>query len=252
VPSSGSVPTSGARTFAWCGAALFAASLLYFLYTYLVTFGETSYSGPATWPVVWDVAAFSVFALHHSACARTGLKDWIRRFAGPGERSIYVWISSLLFIIVCACWKPIPGTAWRVDGAAVWALRVVQVFGVWLTLKSAAMIDILELAGVRQSSGSDSDRARQADGADGANGTSTEFKTSGPYGWVRHPIYAGWLLLVFSATTMTMTRLVFAATSTAYLLIAIPFEERSLVSETEGRYRTYMRLVRWRLVPGLF
>jgi protein-S-isoprenylcysteine O-methyltransferase Ste14 len=79
-----------------------------------------------------------------------------------------------------------------------------------------------------------------------------EFKTRGPYGWVRHPIYSGWFLIVFAVPVMTLTRLVFAVTSSAYLLIAIPFEERSLRRSSRGTYDQYMREVRWRLVPRLF
>jgi methanethiol S-methyltransferase len=51
---------------------------------------------------------------------------------------------------------------------------------------------------------------------------------------------------------MTMTRLVFAITSSVYLLIAIPFEERSLRHSSGGAYEQYMRKVPWRLVPRLF
>lgn len=80
----------------------------------------------------------------------------------------------------------------------------------------------------------------------------TEFKTTGPYGLVRHPIYLGWFLMVFGVPVMTGTRLVFAIVSCAYLLIAIPLEERTLQRTTGGRYEDYMRLVRWKLVPGVY
>ena len=51
---------------------------------------------------------------------------------------------------------------------------------------------------------------------------------------------------------MTMTRLVFAVTSSVYLLIAIPFEERSLRHSTDGAYDRYVAKVRWKIVPGLY
>ena len=74
----------------------------------------------------------------------------------------------------------------------------------------------------------------------------------GPYRWVRHPIYLGWLLLVFGVPHMTATRLAFAAISSAYLVVAIPFEERSLVETFGDEYRRYQQAVRWRLVPGVW
>ena len=68
---------------------------------------------------------------------------------------------------------------------------------------------------------------------------------------MRHPIYLGWILLVFGVGTMTMTRLVFAAVSTVYLLIAIPFEERTLRAHS-GAYDDYIRRVPWKLIPRIY
>ena len=51
---------------------------------------------------------------------------------------------------------------------------------------------------------------------------------------------------------MTSTRLLFAVVSVAYLVIAIPFEERSLVESFGEPYRAYRRQVRWRMVPGVY
>ena len=56
-----------------------------------------------------------------------------------------------------------------------------------------------------------------------------EFSATGPFAIVRHPIYLGWLLIVFATPVMTMSQLLFAVTSTIYLIAAIPFEEASLV-----------------------
>jgi protein-S-isoprenylcysteine O-methyltransferase Ste14 len=40
--------------------------------------------------------------------------------------------------------------------------------------------------------------------------------------------------------------------SSAYLLIAIPFEERSIRAASSGAYDAYARHVRWKLIPGLY
>ncbi len=78
------------------------------------------------------------------------------------------------------------------------------------------------------------------------------FKVVGPYGWVRHPIYLGWMLMVFGTPAMTATRLAFAVISSAYLVIAIWWEERSLVEVFGERYRRYQRDVRWRMIPFVY
>ena len=226
---------------AWAGAALFAASLLYFLFSYVVTFGEIT-SGPVHLAAVaTNVTLFSVFALHHSLFARERVRAWMARTVPAAlERSVYVWVASLMLVAVCLLWQPVAGVAWQVTGPAVWLLYVVQIAGGWLTLRSATAIDVWDLAGVRQTQGRPEGRPE-----------SMAFKTDGPYGWVRHPIYLGWFLLVLPVATMTMTRLLFAVVSCAYLVLAIPLEERSLRRTAGAAYDDYMRKVRWKLLPYL-
>jgi protein-S-isoprenylcysteine O-methyltransferase Ste14 len=230
------------RAFAWGGAALFAASLAYFLYTYAVTFGEIASGEPGALPVFTDIALFSVFALHHSVFARNRVRAFVRaRVPTQLERSVYVWVASLMLIGVCYGWRAIPGVLWQVQAPWSWATLGVQMSGAWLTLRSAAVIDGLELAGVRQVSTPNAQLP-----------TPNEFRAEGPYGWVRHPIYLGWILIVFGVATMTMTRLVFAAVSTVYLLIAIPLEERTLRANSGGAYDHYVRRVPWKLLPRVY
>ena len=227
-----------ARAFAWSGALLFLLSLAYFLYTYMVTFAAAATGGNTARALTWNVVLFTLFACHHSVFARERVRAAVTRALPPGtERSFYVWIASLLFIAVCALWQPVPGVAWDVDGPARWLLWALQAAGVWLTLRSAAILDIRELAGLTSPN-----RPTRP----------TEYRSSGPYGWVRHPIYSGWFLLVFAVSPMTMTRLTFAVVSCAYLLIAIPLEERSMRASTPGAYERYMQRVKWRLCPGVY
>jgi len=232
-------PPIFARLVAWLGAALFFVSLAYFLLSYVTTFGVPAAGGDLADAVTWNVSLFTLFAVHHSVFARERVRRWLVRAVPPElERSFYVWIASLMFIAVCALWSPVPGTAWQAGGMVLWGLRLLQGAGIWLTLRSAAILDIRELAGIRRSEG------LQASGS--------EFKTTGPSGWVRHPIYSGWFLVVFAASPMTMTRLVFAVVSCGYLLIAIPFEERSMRASATGAYERYVAQVRWRLLPGVY
>lgn len=239
-------PPASARVFAWLGAALFFVSLAYFVFSYAITFGVPAEGRERAPAVTWNVLLFTLFAFHHSLFARTPFRAWVARtLPAPLERSCYVWIASVLFLAVCALWRPVPGVAWQAEGLMVWALRLLQVAGIWITIRSAAILDIRELAGVTQvddRSPGAPDETRPAD----------VFRTTGPYGWVRHPIYSGWFLMVLAASPMTMTRLVFAIVSCAYLLIAMPFEERSMRASASGAYERYMAQVRWRLLPGVY
>ena len=221
------------RAVAWCGTLLFAVALGVGAYQYAVTWSRAASSASNAVAVMWNGALFTVFALHHSIFSRTPVRAWITRGAPDLERSLYVWIASLLFLAVCLLWQPVGGVAWEARGVFRWLLLALQAAGIVLTLRGAAVLDVRELAGLTRAGG-------------------MEFKTAGPYGWVRHPIYSGWFLMVLAATPMTMTRLVFALVSCAYLVLAIPFEEGTLRRTSAGAYDAYMTRVRWKLIPGIF
>ena len=55
---------------------------------------------------------------------------------------------------------------------------------------------------------------------------------------MRHPLYVGWLLIFWATPTMTVTHLVFALATTAYILIAIQLEERDLI-DAHPEYEEY-------------
>jgi protein-S-isoprenylcysteine O-methyltransferase Ste14 len=251
------------RAAAWAGAGLFLASLVYFAWFYLVVLGQPATVSAERVPsaLAINTALFSAFALHHSIFARTGVKALVRCLLPPAlERAAYVWVASLLLIAVCLLWRPLPGLAWQAPGALRWALHAVQLAGIVLTLKSASRIDIWELAGVRQvreaglvlSATSAAWLVSAAQSESASSKASSALEISGPYRWLRHPIYLGWILIVFGAPTMTSGRLLFASISTLYLVVAIPFEERGLQSQFGQAYRDYQRSVRWRLVPGVW
>jgi len=222
------------KLFRWSGALLFVLSLLSFAVVYgwrLRT--PAPPSDDAMRDAIANVVLFTVFALHHSLMARTGAKAWITRHLPAGlERSVYVWIASALFLVVCWMWQPLPGVIWETRGPGL-ALYVAQAFGVALTLAAARIVGVWELAGVKQP-----DLTRPI-----------EFKADGPFAIVRHPIYLGWVLMVLATPVMTTSRLLFAVTSTLYLIAAIPFEERSLLEAFPDKYGAYQKQMRWRLIP---
>lgn len=226
------------RVIAWLGSAAFVASLGYTVYFYSVTLGSSAGApGSTVRHVLIDSTLFSIFALHHSLFARARVKRWIARFVpAAAERSLYVWISSALLWMVCAGWQSLPGIAYDVGGAWRAVFYTVQVSGVILTARGARVIDPLELSGVRQA----------------APTSANAIKVAGPFRVVRHPIYLGWMLMVFAAPTLTVNRLLFATISSLYLILAIPWEEKSLVAAHGDQYRAYQRSVRWRVVPGIW
>lgn len=266
----GRTPSLAVRLYALGAAAAFAASLASGVWLYLSLgrpVGAASVGSPLgtamtrqdAVAVVVDLLLFGLFALHHSLLARAGAKAWLVRHIPPAlERSTYVWIASLLFLLVGVAWQPVAGSAWHVQGAGRWPLYALQAAGVAMTLLAARALDPRELAGVRQAwdAGrraieSAADRPATVSRGDD-DGVTDPFTTRGAYGLVRHPIYLGWFLMVWPAPLMTGGRLTFAAVSSAYLLLAIPWEERSLMDQYGDAYRRYARAVRWKLFPGVY
>jgi hypothetical protein len=220
----------GARAFVWLGGALFVLALAFCAWSYVVVMGRPAPATGST-AVAIDAALLTLFALHHSLFAREPMKEAIARLIPAAlVRSCYVWIASALLILVCALWRPIGSELYAVRGIPAIGLVAVQLVGLWITARGAARIDPLELAGIRPPSASDG------------------LQTTGPFHWVRHPLYLGWLLMVFGAPHMTGDRLAFAAITT----VAIPWEERSLRRTFGENYSRYMRAVKWRMIPFIY
>ena len=232
------------RAFVWAGGALFVGSLALWVWWYVFWL---SHSRPwAGWrPVVVDAALFTIFAGHHSLFARETARRWLSAIPRRLHRSVYVWMASLLLIAVCLLWQPIGAEVYRVPVAGAAALAVVQLAGVWCIAGAVARIDGLELAGIR------APEERSGAGSS-AETRPAALQITGPYRWVRHPIYLGWMLIVFGVAHMTGDRLVFAGISSLYLIVAVPWEERSLRQSFGEDYDRYTRQVRWRVLPYMY
>ena len=89
-----------ARSFAIAGGGVFVFSLVYCAWSYASPFGTSTADSTAIAPAAFNVLLFSGFALHHSAFARSGVREWIADRVSPRlERSLYVWVASLLLLV---------------------------------------------------------------------------------------------------------------------------------------------------------
>jgi len=230
-----------------------SVSYLIFLATFLYAVGfignfgvPTTLDGPASGPLgislAIDVLLLTVFAVQHSVMARKWFKEWWTRIVPkPIERSTYVLFSSVALIVMFALWRPLGGVVWSVeDPAGRLVLRSLFAFGWGLVLFSTFLINHFDLFGLRQ----------VWRNLLGQPETGLRFTTPGPYKLVRHPLYVGWLFAFWMTPVMTSAHLLFSIATTAYILLAIQFEERDLVREHGETYETYRRSVPM-LVPSL-
>jgi protein-S-isoprenylcysteine O-methyltransferase Ste14 len=217
---------------------VFLATFLYaigFLGNFLVPKSiDSAPQVPLMQALLINVALLGVFALQHSIMARQWFKSaWTQIVPVPVERSTYVLFSSLALILLFWLWQPMGGWIWNVENpTGRLVIEFLYAFG-WLTvLVTTFLINHFDLFGLRQVWLYLAGRPYTQPG----------FRTPGPYRFVRHPLYVGWLLVFWSAPVMTSAHLVFAIATTAYILIAIQFEERDLM-RFHQEYVDYRRRV---------
>jgi methanethiol S-methyltransferase len=228
------------------GPYIFALSMAFgaWLVLFRLADAPAAVDAPAV-ALLANVALYTLFARHHSLLARPGAKRWMRAtLPAHLERTLYVWVASLLFIALCVLWQPLPGRLFRLAGPTAWALVVLRLVGAVIAVVGSRGIDLNEFMGVRETA--------RAIGLESRPTTPEPLINSGGYRFVRHPLYSGVILLLFCAPDMTTGRFVFAGLSTLYILLAVPFEERSLVDQYGDAYREYQRQVRWRVLPWVW
>jgi protein-S-isoprenylcysteine O-methyltransferase Ste14 len=199
-------------------------------------------SRPLLQALAIDLGLLSLFAIQHSVMARPAFKHWWTRFVPEAvERSTYVLFSSLVLLALFAFWEPIGGVIWDApEGPVRTAIIALYLLGWALLLYTTFLIDHFDLFGLRQV-------WRRALGQ---AYTPPQFYTPSLYKLIRHPLYVGWLTIVWAAPTMTVAHLVFALTASAYILVAIQFEEHDLVTAFGERYVAYRRTTPM-LIPSL-
>ncbi len=178
-----------------------------------------------------DLSLLAAFAVQHSGIARPGFKNWWKRFVPEAaERSTYVLLSSLALAALYIFWQPIGGAVCSVpSGTAQNIVIGLYLLGWLLLVYTTFLIDHFDLFGLKQVWRRLFNKTYRA----------PVFRTPSLYKLVRHPLYIGWLTIFWAALTMTVAHVIFALATTAYILIAIRFEERDLVSAFGNGYADY-------------
>ena len=197
---------------------------------------------PLAEALVVNLLLMSVFAIQHSVMARKPFKRWWTRFVPASvERSTYVLFASLALVLLFWQWRPIPALVWQIaDPQIAMAVTGLSLAGWVIVFTSTFLINHFELFGLHQ----------VANNLAGRSMPVPRFRTPLYYQFVRHPIYLGFIIAFWAAPTMTTGRMLFAAVTTAYIVIGILLEERDLVDLFGDEYRRYKdrvsMLVPWR------
>lgn len=233
--------------------------LLYGIFSYLMFFGVFIYmvlfAGNILIPKSLDsepISGFAfaltvnlllifAFAVQHSTMARPWFKRWLTKFIPESaERSTYVLASNIAVIMIMAFWQPMGATIWQVESTLLKSAVMSVYFLGWAVLfLSTCMICHFDLFGLRQV-------WTQFTGQQYSN---YEFRVPFAYKYVRHPIYVGWLMIIWATPVMSIAHLVFSMGMTVYILAAIPWEENDLIATFGKKYTDYQKSVPM-LVPS--
>jgi protein-S-isoprenylcysteine O-methyltransferase Ste14 len=230
--------------------ALFAYAVFFATFLYLICFvGNFPFAAltvdrgpeaPVAAAIAIDVVLIALFGIQHSVMARQGFKRaWTRIVPVPAERSVYVLIASLVLIVLFTFWRPIDGTLWDARGTALeLPLWVAFAAGWGIVLLSTFLLNHFELFGLQQAWFHM--RGRQAE--------PPQLRQPLFYKWVAHPLYSGFFLAFWATPVMSYGHLLLALGMSAYMLIAIGYEERDLVGHYGDEYVSYRKGV-GKLIP---
>jgi protein-S-isoprenylcysteine O-methyltransferase Ste14 len=156
-------------------------------------------------------------------------KDWDKVVGGLWALAIYVALPLVAGLDVRFGWARDPGLGWHVAGAVVLALALA--LSAWAMIANAYFSTAVRIQ---------HDRGH------------TVCRT-GPYRFVRHPGYVGFILQSISVPFLlgSWWALIPGIAATVLMIIRTSLEDRNLRAELPG-YQDYVRAVRYRLVLGMW
>jgi methanethiol S-methyltransferase len=215
------------------GMASLAYAALWLGDIILPTTLDSPRNGSVSEAFVFNFLLIVAFGVQHSVMARPAFKErWTKIVSASIERSTYVLVSGIAFTALMYFWQPIGVDIWHLRGIAAGFAYAGYALGWGLLVASTFAVNHFDLFGLRQIWLN----------LRGMEYTQLPFVISTFYRYCRHPLYVGWLMVIWFTPHMTLSHIFFSAGVTLYILIAIVFEERDL-KHFHPEYANYQKRV---------
>ncbi len=186
--------------------------------------------------ILWvDACLCLAFFIQHSGMIRRPFQAFMNHFIPDGYvKTVYGIASGITLFAVILLWQASPEQLIVVGG--IWRLLLRAVFFISLVLGF--------LWGIRALGFYDPTGIRDVIDHTTANPPSRGgLVVKGPYVFVRHPLYAAMILMIWSYPDITADRLLFNVLWTAWIVVATYLEEHDLTAVYGYEYRAYQENV---------
>lgn len=186
-------------------------------------------------------AAALAYGLLHSIMASNGFKDLLITLIGrPAERYyrlFYSFFAGATLLPILALSMLIPDQAlYTIPYPWTLLTGAIQILSVALLAYSLLQTGAFQFIGISQALGLP---------------TAEKLNTAGLYRYIRHPLYAFSLLVIWLVPSMSRNTLLLFAAFTIYIIIGAYFEERKLEKNFGDAYRQYKKRTAF-LIPFIF
>ncbi len=195
--------------------------------------------------VLFILLVGAAFGIIHTLLASCRVKNWARRRWGANRvdrwyRLFFSFAATATFLPLLVLPSVLPDRPlYTIPAPWVWLTGALQLGAVIVFLVALFQTDVWRFIGLRQLL-----RGGEPVPAD----RHARLVTSGPYRWMRHPLYTTTIVVLALWPDMSVNRLAFFAVSTAYFALGSIPEEQKLVAEFGEAYRRYQQTTP-RLIP---
>lgn len=184
--------------------------------------------------LVFDGALCLAFFLQHSGMVRKSFQRELGAFVPEHfHGAIFAIASGAVLFALLLLWQPTEPILASADGLLRWLLHGVFFSAVLGFVWGIRALGSFDAFGIRPIRTALHDKAFR----------DVPFTIRGPYRWVRHPLYACFLVLLWSYPNVTADRLLLDFSWTLWIIVGTVLEERDLVIEFGESYLKYQQQV---------